>query len=146
MDQSQNVLADMKERLNYVLSTKETAVQQTLALTEESLALVDTLRAVLQSVADSNIEVFSQSAAMLDDMQQRLTNILMTQGYQDLTGQVLKRVMEELDMVADVSIKHATPKTVNGSEGFGPAALSSEKAGRAASQDDVDDLLAQMGL
>ncbi|UCG17940.1 MAG: hypothetical protein JSU84_05115 [Thiotrichales bacterium] len=39
---------EISERINYVMSTKESAVQQTLMLTEESLSTLDNLKIVLQ--------------------------------------------------------------------------------------------------
>lgn len=149
---SHEVIDAIKERLAYVMSTKEAAVQQTLMLTEESLATLDGLKVVLQMQThllptnQATDDLMAQITDGMEQVQQRLTEILMTQSYQDLTGQVLKRVMEDLDRFDGGTLVPPADEATSSSAGFGPAALHSEKADRAANQDDVDDLLAKMGL
>lgn len=149
---NEEVLADVRERLSYVMTTKEQAVSQTLAFTEEALGHIGELHALLNLWQQSagraesmGIEFFPQAAAMLDQVQARLMDVLMAQGYQDLTGQVLRRVMDDL---AHVALSPTQPRQDAPTEatGLGPAALARENSNRAQSQGDVDDILSQLGL
>jgi chemotaxis protein CheZ len=152
MADSQDILKEIEERLVYVMSTKEAAVQQTLADTEDSLAMIGELKALVdmsqtQTLAATmmGIEPMPQMSVLLDRLQERLTHILMTQGYQDLTGQVLKRVMADLSSLSGVSVTPSNAPT-SSTQGFGPAVLQKEKGGRVEEQADVDDLLNSLGL
>jgi len=147
-----NVLTDIQERLTYVMTTKENAVQQTLASTEEALASVGEMKALLSMIAMSDTGTFSvptgidftqQSHMVIERIQQGLTDILMSQGYQDLTGQVLRRVMTDL---AQLETGAQSIATGNEQEGLGPATSSKDKASRIDAQDDVDDLLNSLGI
>lgn len=151
MESFEQVRKEIEERLTYVMSTKEAAVQQTLADAEDGLAMIGELKALVAMQQDSaaqtslmGIEILSKMSELLEQTQQRLTQILMTQGYQDLTGQVLKRVLEDLAKLDSASVSDGAP--VNPSQGFGPAALASEKEGRAGAQNDVDNLLDSLGV
>jgi chemotaxis protein CheZ len=153
MTTEQEMIEEIQGRLTYVMTTKETAVQQTLADTESCLAITRELKALLDMAASdpslakasvAGIAVIEKMSTLVEQTQTTLTHILMTQGYQDLTGQVLKRVMEDL-MRLTVSGVAEQPQ-YSASQGFGPAALASEKQGRVTSQDDVDDLLKDVGF
>jgi chemotaxis protein CheZ len=140
------------ERIRYVMSTKESAVQQTLMLTEESLATLDNLKIVLQmqghlvDQAEVNTELMQQVTQAIELVQHRLTEMLMTQSYQDLTGQVLQQVLTDLQSIDRNTQLNPQVADKSKSAGFGPAVLESEKQSRAQGQKDVDDLLAEMGL
>lgn len=150
------LIEELTEQLNYVLTTKESAIQQTLTLTENALSTLDNLKVVLQiksravdytkAAEHQSDDVLMQVAQTIDDVQQQLTELLMTQSFQDLTGQVLQKVMQELQRIdpnsALCDVFCEQPETA----GFGPAATQKEKAGRVQDQSDVDDLLASMGL
>lgn len=143
---------EMSERIRYVVATKESAVQQTLVLTEESLGTLDNLKIVLQmqkdaeQVSQSSAELITQVTQAIEMVQHRLTEMLMVQSYQDITGQVLQQVLSDLERIdRDAQLNEAAADKPS-SAGFGPAVLAQEKQGRADGQQDVDDLLAQMGL
>jgi len=147
-----NVFTDIQERLTYVMTTKENAVQQTLASTEEALASVGEMKALLSMLTISDEGAFSvptgidfakQSHLVMERIQQGLTDILMSQGYQDLTGQVLRRVMTDLGQLESNAQSIAAG---NEQEGLGPATSSRDKATRLDAQDDVDDLLNSLGI
>lgn len=142
---------EMSERIRYVMSTKETAVQQTLMLTEDSLATLDNLKIVLQmqtssSTAETNAELLQQVTQAIEAVQHRLTEMLMVQSYQDITGQVLQQVLTDLQRIDRQAQLNEATADKPASAGFGPAVLADEKQGRAKGQQDVDDLLAEMGL
>lgn len=146
------LIDEMTERLAYVMSTKESAVQQTLSLAEESIATLDNLKIVLQIQSSGKdqmgleLELFNEITQAMESVQERLLNILMVQGYQDLTGQVLQQVMQ--DMLRIDRDAQVAPDTTDkpSSAGFGPSILSADQPNAVGAQQDVDDLLAQMGL
>lgn len=77
---------------------------------------------------------------------QQLHTIMMAQGFQDLTGQVVQRMMWVLDEVEQQLVQVLRDSAPISTERC-PAPLSPALAGgRPASQDDVDDLLASLGL
>lgn len=142
---------EISERIRYVMSTKETAVQQTLMLTEDSLATLDNLKIVLQMqtslpIAETNAELLQQVTQAIEAVQHRLTEMLMVQSYQDITGQVLQQVLSDLQRIDRQAQLNEATADKSASAGFGPAVLADEQQGRAKGQQDVDDLLAEMGL
>ena len=93
-------------------------------------------------------------------MQEDLGSIMMAQSYQDLTGQMLQKVISLVGEVEDKLVSFLVTfcdKGKAGTEGRaaaadnltpqGPAVTSKDlKAGVASSQDEVDDLLASLGF
>ena len=121
-------------------------------LTEASLGTLDNLKIFLQMQKEaeqgsqSSAELITQVTQAIEMVQHRLTEMLMVQSYQDITGQVLQQVLSDLERIdRDAQLNEATADKPS-SAGFGPAVLAQEKQGRADGQQDVDDLLAQMGL
>jgi chemotaxis protein CheZ len=80
----------------------------------------------------------------------------MAQGFQDITGQIIKRVIElvhdlETSMVELIRVagsKGTESKMVNEPDLPGPIVpgIDDKKGGIATNQDDVDDLLSSMGF
>jgi chemotaxis protein CheZ len=143
---------EIRERIHFVMSTKESAVQQTLMLTESSLSTLDNLKIVLQiqtnlhSNDEMNEELLSQVTQAIEAVQHRLTEMLMVQSYQDITGQVLQQILLDLQRIDRDAQLNELNADKSDSAGFGPAVLAEEKQSRAKGQKDVDDLLAEMGL
>ena len=91
------------------------------------------------------------------ELRNELTNILMAQDFQDLTGQIIKRVITLVQEVEDRLVDILTVFKVeeqldeaeeNGkpSKAEGPILNPHEREDAVASQDDVDDLLASLGF
>lgn len=78
---------------------------------------------------------------------QHLHAIMMAQGFQDLTGQIVQRMMGVLNEVEQQLIQvlrdNAPEEDHPGRSAPSASALTADKR---ASQDDVDDLLASLGL
>lgn len=179
-------MADASERLNYVIQKTEQAANRTMDLVEETIPvssdLGDRARALkddwqrlmrkemkpdefrdLTREMDNFLEFASGEAAKIDS---NLSNILLAQDFQDLTGQVIKRVItlvqevEEnlvelvrmagtIDHIAGFTHDIPAPKELTredevGAEGpiINPEARSDVVSG----QDDVDDLLSSLGF
>jgi chemotaxis protein CheZ len=84
----------------------------------------------------------------------QLLDIMMAQDFQDLTGQVIKRMMDVIQeierqllmvLIENIPDQSARPKRENESLLNGPQ-LDATKAGVVASQDQVDDLLDSLGF
>lgn len=113
-------MADARSRLNYVIRMTEDAANQTMDKVDEAAPLIQSMveestslhedwqqfLATQDSIPAHQAELFARIDTHLQQVARdgqgihtRLTDILMAQGYQDLSGQVIKRVIE---LVSDV--------------------------------------------
>ncbi|MGE8501883.1 MAG: protein phosphatase CheZ [Pseudomonas sp.] len=181
-------IADATERLNYVVTMTEKAANRTMDLVEQSAPLVNDLSDEAQSLsvewgrfmrremgADGfrelakRIELFlARSERDGNKLSSHLNDILLAQDYQDLTGQVIKRVTQlvtevesnllklmlmasQVDRFAGIQHDHEVlrkeqEKLKEPSRGEGPQIHADKRDDVASSQDDVDDLLSSLGF
>ncbi|MEE9494485.1 MAG: protein phosphatase CheZ [Gammaproteobacteria bacterium] len=181
---AQSDIPDAKLRLNHVISMTEDSANRTLSAIETAMPVSDTLsrnssdlyskwqkfisrnmsydefRSMSQEINDFLGET-TQQAKILN---QSLTDILMAQDFQDLTGQIIKRVIRLVQEVEDnmVEMIRTPVYTQNQAEataqqkvheeqvmsaGQGPAVPNVKDAGAAVNgQDEVDDLLSSLGF
>jgi chemotaxis protein CheZ len=184
-NQANDQLSDMAEatdRLDYVVTMTEKAANKTMDLTEECLPIAQTLgndahqlraewnRLVKRDMgADEFRDLYWRMDKFLEQveidskgMSSKLTDILLAQDYQDLTGQVIHRVtklvreMEQslvrlvtmasaVDSISGIvhDIEDATHEDLL--KGQGPQ-IDTSLEDVVASQDDVDDLLSSLGF
>ena len=177
-DIAENEMPDAAERLRYVIATTEQAANTTLEAVEESLPLVDLLHNDARSLAKqwtdpdspellideshelsiglSNFLKTTQSNSEV--LRDKLSEVLMAQSYQDLTGQVICKV---INLVNDVEGKLVELVRLSGSHENpsndkiadvpdispqGPVVPGVDKGNLITSQDDVDDLLSSLGF
>jgi chemotaxis protein CheZ len=131
-------LPDAATRLDYVIGLTERAAHTT-------LDLADALRRelVILDAAGVDPQQTARMRGLLNDLQQ-------TQAYQDLTGQVIRHVVDVMQR-AEGALRRALiaagiqPAGANDARAADTRVLSGiDRA--AASQDDADDLLADLGL
>lgn len=171
-------IPDAKERLHYVIAMTEQAANQTLTAVEDLLPVSDELSTQVNQLAgqwnrflDREMpfdefkamsadlsQYFSQSRQAMDKIQAGLNDILMAQGFQDITGQIIRRV---IDLVQDLEtsmvnlIKISSRKVAPNAQA--PAAhhelpgpvvpgVDDREGDVATSQVDVDDLLSSLGF
>lgn len=175
-------IPDAKERLGYVITMTEQAADTTLNAVEEVLPVSEAIASKVEDLAvrwerflhrDMPFEEFKEFTKEISDhfassrdglglIQGKLNEVLMAQGFQDLTGQVIKRVIElvrevEENMVELVRIsgkrfvpdaKLSEPEEDEPLQGSGPVVpgVDDRKGNTMASQDDVDDLLSSLGF
>ncbi len=169
-------LPDAKERLQYVITMTEQSANQTLSAVESLLPISQDLDmqveklsskwerfldrempfAEFKNMSSEISKHFEQSKGALQQVQEGLNEILMAQGFQDITGQIIKRVIKlvqdlETSMVQLIKIsggKSAETKVGNDLELPGPVVpgVDDKKGDVASSQDDVDDLLSSLGF
>lgn len=170
-------IPDAKERLHYVIAMTEQAADQTLTVVENLLPISQELNDQADRLATKwgrfldrempfdefkamSTEIaqhFQQSRGALERVQSGLNEILMAQGFQDITGQIIRRVIDlvqelEISMVKLISI--SSRKITTGDTEVGEPELPGpvvpgvdDKAGDVAtSQVDVDDLLSSLGF
>jgi len=175
-------IPDAKERLNHVITMTEQAAEKTLSAVEVSMSLADALREKSEKLhgnwsrfrkRDMDIDEFRNMSAELDEYFQwldqknpeinsSLSDIMMAQGFQDLTGQIIKRViglvqdveeglvglirMTGQKMVPEADSSKNKAKDGPDIEAVGPAVPGVDKGDIVTSQDDVDDLLSSLGF
>lgn len=170
-------IPDAKERLHYVISMTEQAADQTLTAVENLLPVAQTLHQQVDDLSGKwgrfldremplaefkvmSAEItdhFKQSKSDLAQVQSGLNDILMAQGFQDITGQIIRRVIElvqELE-ASMVNLINVSGRKITAGEGApqehelpGPVVPGVDDRGGdvATSQVDVDDLLSSLGF
>lgn len=171
-------IPDAKERLNYVVAMTEQAANKTLGAIEEILPRCDQLHdrsarlaAIwtrytagdmsedeFHSMSDVIKTFLNRSEADSDDMRNRLKEVLIAQEYQDITSQIIGRVIRLVEDVEDslikvlklsdaAGVKTETPAHQKaGSELDGPQIPGHKSATAVSGQDEVDELLSSLGF
>lgn len=181
-------ITDASERLQYVVTLTDDAANSALDLVEQSAPLVTYISYEAQSLIedwqrfmrrDMQAEEFrvlakrvadflSRSLHDSDQLSANLNAIMMAQGFQDLTGQVIKRVMTliadietnlvklcvmagQVDRVAGIEhssedLRKKRTKDKNSSAGEGPQMHAQTRDDVVTDQVDVDDLLSSLGF
>ncbi|WP_198243890.1 protein phosphatase CheZ [methane-oxidizing endosymbiont of Gigantopelta aegis] len=176
---TENDIPDAKDRLQYVMTMTEEAADKTLTAVERLLPVSEQLTQQAEELAHQwgrfldkelpyeEFRIMSKKIAQhfmysqkgLHQIQSGLNEILMAQSFQDLTGQIIRRVIElvqdlELSMVDLIRLSggknKATPVSAETVDEKlpGPAVpgVDDKKGDVAHSQDDVDDLLSSLGF
>lgn len=147
-------LPDAQQRLNHVIELTESAADTSLTAVERALPLVKRVRAAVDALSrgDGAGETLGQVAIDSNDIEQCLSDILMAQGFQDLTGQIIRRVVKLVAELEDCLSTWAGPVNDEPGDrddslrsGQGPA-IEGLDDDALQHQDDVDDLLGQLGL
>ncbi|MDA8225708.1 MAG: protein phosphatase CheZ [Betaproteobacteria bacterium] len=150
-------IPDVRDRLNYVMSMTEQAAQRVLNATDTAIPLQEQIaRAATALCADSTNASLKQElteiAGKADRTKQQLMDIMMAQDFQDLTGQVIRRIIElahELEsqlvqMLVDYAPaeqrKEANAGLLNGPQ------IHKDREDVVADQEQVDDLLSSLGF
>jgi chemotaxis protein CheZ len=184
-DIAENEIPDARARLSHVISMTDEAAHRTLDLVEQSgplaertaheaASIIDMINAYraqttgvqgFEGVARSidafvpvvrSIETFLPAARADSELIKRnLADVLLAQGYQDLTGQIIRSVMKlvyELEAaLADLSrlsggvVENVSMGDNNGA-GHGPVVPGVTKGAVASGQTDVDALLSGLGM
>ncbi len=172
-------IPDAKERLNYVITRTEEAANKTMDAVESIFPVVDTIQKQIKTVnplwhklMHNKLEVAEFKSLCIDidllltttdkesvRMHNLMTDVLMAQDFQDLTGQVIRKVIDLVREVEDSLIGMLTafgiaapnpsqenkPK-VGDNLVEGPIVNTENRDDVVADQDDVDDLLSSLGF
>jgi chemotaxis protein CheZ len=176
VDLAEKDVPDARLRLDHVLRLTDEAAHRTLDLVEQSGPLAErTARAAKDLMAPwklfrerkiavedfhrmvRNVDAFLQAACGdMDKVRENLSEVLLAQGYQDLSGQIIRGVMKlvselEIALVDLVRLSQTGARTARHvseetRRGFGPP-IPGIKTGPAVSgQQDVDALLSGLGV
>ena len=167
-------IPDARDRLDYVVQMTAQAAERALNCVEAAQPHQDQMEAGANQLKgrwdawfENPIEL-TDARELVSDTRQFLTDvpghtsytnkqlleIMMAQDFQDLTGQVIKRMMDVIQeierqllmvLLENIPEQSARPKRENESLLNGPQ-LDATKAGVVASQDQVDDLLDSLGF
>ena len=172
-----NDIPDAKERLNYVIDMTEQAANKTMDAVEESLPLANALITNIKDVQpdwdrlmrrDLDLTKFKKLCFDIQDMMQRsnhdsirlrdlLNQILMAQDFQDLTGQMIRRVItlvhevesnliSMLTLFGEQSPESEPTSSQSKIEAEGPIVNADTREDVVTGQDEVDDLLSSLGF
>ena len=171
LEKTAAAIPDARDRLNYIATMTQAAAERVLNATEATQPVVakiesgaKTLAGEWQKLFDNKLDVseFKQLAlkthAYLLEVPQHtkqananLTEIMMAQDFQDLTGQVIKKVMDltqTLEQQLLVLLVHNAPASVKIDASLlnGPVVNSAGRTDVVTTQAQVDDLLESLGF
>ncbi|KMT65505.1 protein phosphatase CheZ [Catenovulum maritimum] len=178
-------IPDAKNRLAYVMDLTEQSANKTMDAVEGSLPLAEDLSRNIKEIiptwdklmnrqidlsefkalCHSVDKLLRQAEVDSETLKSQMTEVLMAQDFQDLTGQVIRRVIDLVKEVEDSLIHLLTvfgepQKSANDSDTQqqevtsrqtapgpeGPIIDAEEREDAVASQDEVDDLLSSLGF
>ena len=159
--QTKHDIPDAAERLEYVMQATENASKETLDKAELALQNLDVIQNQLQAILTS--EARAELAEPIEKIHHSLTEIMLAQSYQDLTGQVLNRVILIISSLEQSLVQliehssydyHAIPEREVSDEqrqeqdmkGSGPVVTQNAKKEAIQTQEDIDDLLDDLGI
>ena len=186
-DLTTDAIPDAKKRLNYVMEMTENAANKTMDAVEASLPIAQQLADEIAHIKPTwdrlmnreielgefktlchSIDKFMNSSHhKTDELQTLMTNVLMAQDFQDLTGQVIRRVIELVreveeslihlltafaaqdDSIIESKEQQETEELVAAQTLAGPEGPIIDKESRndvVSDQDEVDDLLSSLGF
>jgi len=172
-------IPDAKERLNFVITRTEEAANKTMDAVEAIFPVVDTIAEQVSAVNPSwtklmnnelDLKEFKSLCLDIDTLLKNtgketqhihslMTDVLMAQDFQDLTGQVIRKVIDLVREVEDSLInmltafgistealqENSSPK-VGDNLVEGPIVNTENRDDVVEDQDDVDDLLSSLGF
>lgn len=172
-------MPDARARLTHVIEMTEDAANNTLNAVERLIPMVEQLTSGADTLAEGWQKFMARQMAVEDfrnlskemrdflvgfageaaQIQSLLNSVLMAQGFQDLTGQIIRRV---ITLVSDIEKKLVQLLRISGErlkkvdpdvgqktaslDAQGPAVPGTNHGDVVASQNDVDDLLSSLGF
>lgn len=166
-------IPNASERLNYVIEMTESSANKTLSAVESSLPLADELKEKGKTLSEQ-WELFRERQLSVDDfrtlsnelssflkltlehsgqIQADLSEVLMAQDFQDLTGQIIRQVIslvhdveEKLVQLIRISGTKSPEKQHDKDKLEGPVVPGIDQGDVVSGQDDVDELLSSLGF
>ncbi len=187
-DDGESQMANAQDRLDYVINLTQKAADKTMDMVEEGIPLASSmgekstaLKSDWERLRRREMPVeefrdfyhrvdgfFADSANDSGELNRKLNEILMAQDFQDLTGQVIKKVISLVQEVEDrlvelmrvagqveeltgiVKTADTSPESKDkqelDSEAEGPQIHADKREDVVSGQDDVDDLLSSLGF
>ncbi len=169
-------IPDAKERLNFIVTKTDEAAHRTMTNAEETVDIVNIFndkskdmharwknfksqemsKTDFLTLTDDIDQFLSSISDESDRVKDKMTDIMMAQDYQDLTGQMIKQVtnmVQEIEgklvrlvAITGSKISNNKEQSKDGTMAHGPQLASANKEEVATNQDEVDDLLASLGF
>ncbi|MDA0148023.1 protein phosphatase CheZ [Vibrio sp. LaRot3] len=171
-------IPDARDRLHYVIDKTEVAANKTMDAVDRCMPIADNLHEGLlkvrpqwnelmrgkieltefKALCHRIDELLGQVEGNSSELRSLLTDILMAQDFQDLTGQIIRRVIELVtevetrlvDILAAFGESQEETATDNKNKAStdpeGPILNPHERDDAVSSQDEVDDLLSSLGF
>lgn len=164
-------IPDARDRLNYIANMTQTAAERVLNATEATQPIIDKIESEAKDLASEWQELFDnkldvdqfkrlakRTHGYLKEMPKQtrqtnanLTEIMMAQDFQDLTGQVIKKVMDvtqNLEAQLLALLVHNAPASVKLDQNLlnGPVVNAAGRTDVMTNQAQVDDLLESLGF
>lgn len=178
VDLAENEMSDTRDRLNFVIKTTEAATHKTLGFIDQTFPLTSELKQTSEKISESwhrfrikemDADEFqsleNEIDAYLPKIKQHsekihanLSEIILAQGFQDITGQVISQVIDlvgeverNLVQLVKVAGKHIDStkkdnKKVDPIKAEGPQINAEDNPDVLNNQDEVDDLLSSLGF
>ncbi len=173
----QDEIPDAKQRLNFIISKTDEAAHRTISGAEDTILLIDAFsdrvgplyrrwqqfcnrelsKQEFIDLSDDLNRFFEACGEETNAIHAKMNEIMLIQGYQDITGQIIKQV---INMVQEIESKLIGLVSISGSRkplmttvvedsgeiAVGPQLPDACREVVVQSQDDVDDLLANLGF
>lgn len=179
MQLTQDDLPDAQNRLQYVIEKTEDAANRTMDAVEACLPMTDEMHQRVEQVMpawqrlmsnDIQLNEFKEMCHQVDALMREcgqnmpqihglMTEVLMAQDYQDITGQIIRRVIQLVEDVEKNLIEllklfgeeqksqaKQNVKAVDKNAAEGPIINPEQRDDVVENQDDVDDLLSSLGF
>lgn len=179
MQLTQDDLPDAQNRLQYVIEKTEDAANRTMDAVEACLPMTDEMHQRVEQVMptwqrlmnnDIQLGEFKEMCHQVDALMREcgqnmpqihglMTEVLMAQDYQDITGQIIRRVIQLVEDVEKNLIEllklfgeeqkaqaKQNVKAVDKNAAEGPVINPEQRDDVVENQDDVDDLLSSLGF
>ncbi len=170
---AEHEIPDASKRLSYVITMTEKSANTSLNAVEKSLPLADELGSKAVDLATAwtrfqgrqlSVEDFRLLSRELSDfllltqghsekLHSQLSEVLMAQDFQDLTGQIIRQVIKLIHDVEDKLVQlvklsgtTAPEKRSEKDKMEGPVVPGVDQGDTVSGQDDVDDLLSSLGF
>ena len=177
---AQEEIPDAKQRLQFIVTKTDEAAHRTMTGAEETVSMIDEFSERARGMRDRwrqfrNRELSKQEFVVLnqdldhfletiDDESQaihgKMTEIMLAQDYQDITGQMIKQVVNMVQEIEEKLVRLVTisggavctleepeaPPASKAEIAEGPQLPGANREKVAQSQGDVDDLLASLGF
>ncbi|MBU2925280.1 protein phosphatase CheZ [Colwellia sp. 4_MG-2023] len=172
-------IPDAKERLNYVITRTEEAANKTMDAVESIFPVIEDISSQVSAVKPAwsklmnneiDLKEFKSLCVDIDSLlittgketahiHGLMTDVLMAQDFQDLTGQVIRKVIDLVREVEESLINMLTAFGISSEDGQtksapkvgdnlveGPIVNKEKRNDIVEDQDDVDDLLSSLGF
>lgn len=165
-------IPDVRDRLNYVVNMTDQAAQRVLNAIDRAIPLQETIskdasvlandwqsllnqpfdEAAYRKMADSTMRYLGEACTKTDATKQQLMEIMMAQDFQDLTGQVIRKVTDIAHNLEHQLVKlllEYAPTEIKREKNSGllnGPQIDPAQEGVVANQTQVDDLLDSLGF